>query len=152
MAAARDFCDFVETASSVKDVSERLRMGRYCLAKLVTAGSDLPLVEATTDKVVLWYGSPPDWPGFGPHDLYWEVFDPYVDEEPVAGSLLDDFLDIYHHLKRGLVAFDEGQQQDAVWEWRFHFDHHWGDHAVDALRALQRACNATADGSTTTKS
>jgi hypothetical protein len=27
-----------------------------------------------------------------------------------------------------------------VWEWRFHFDVHWGEHAVDALRALHRAC------------
>jgi hypothetical protein len=29
---------------------------------------------------------------------------------------------------------------DEFWEWRFHFDVHWGDHAVDALRALHRAC------------
>ena len=25
-------------------------------------------------------------------------------------------------------------------EWRLAFDSHWGDHAVDALRALHRAC------------
>lgn len=152
VAAAKDFCAFVETASSVKNVSKRLHIGRHRLAQLVAAGSALPLVEAATDKVLVWDGSTPDWPGFGVHDLYWEVFDPYVDDERVAGSLSDDFLDIYRDLKRGLVAFDTGQQQDAVWEWRFHFDHHWGEHAVDALRALQRACTATADGSTTAES
>lgn len=146
VAAANRFCEFVETASSVKNVSERLHVGRRFLANLVAAGAALPLVEATTDEVLLWDGSPPDWPGFGPHDFYWEVFDPYVDEERVAGSLSDDFLDIYRDLKRGLMAFDRGQTQDAVWQWRFHFDHHWGEHAVDALRALQRACTATADG------
>lgn len=152
VAAAKDFCEFVDTAFTVENLSERLRMARHCLAKLVAAGSALPLVEATTDEIVVWDGGPPDWPGFGPHDLYWEVFDPYVDEERVAGSLSDDFLDIYRDLERGLLAYDEGQQHDAVWEWRFHFDHQWGEHAVDALRALQRACTATADGSTTAES
>ena len=139
VAAVNDFCEFVDTASSIKDISTRLRIGRDCLAKLVATGCALPLVAPTTDKL-LGDRRPSNWPGFGPHDLYWEVFDPYVDEERVAGSLSDDFLDIYQDLKRGLVAFDKGQHQAAVWEWRFHFDHHWGEHAVDALRALQRAC------------
>lgn len=142
--AARDFCDFVEHASTVESVEMRLRNGRSALAKLVAAGAILPLTEPASDEVLLWDGTPPDWPGFGPHDLYWEVFDPYVDEERVARSLSDDFLDIYRDLKRGLVGFDDGHWRDAVWDWCFHFDHHWGDHAVDALRALQRACTATA--------
>jgi len=47
VAAAKDFCEFVETASSVKNVSERLHIGRYCLAKLVTAGSALPLCQGS---------------------------------------------------------------------------------------------------------
>ncbi|MFK7992281.1 MAG: DUF5063 domain-containing protein [Sandaracinaceae bacterium] len=102
----------------------------------------LPLVEAATDDGLLSDEAPPDWPDFGSHDLYWEVFNPYVDEERVAGSLSDDFFDIYRDLRRGLVAFDKGRHQKALWDWRFHFDHHWGDHAVDALRALHRACNA----------
>lgn len=152
VAAAKDFCEFMDTASSLESVSERLRMGRHCLAKLVAAGSALPVVDVTTSKIVVGDGSPPDWPGFGPHDLYWKVFDPYVDEERVTGSLSDDFLDIYRDLERGLVAFEEGEHQDAVWEWRFHFDHHWGEHAVDALRALQRACTATTDGPTDAES
>ena len=112
---------------------------------LVASGASLPLAEPTSDRIVHSDATPADWPGFGPHDSYWEVFDPYADEESVVGSLSDDFLDIYRDLKRGLVAFDAGHEQDAVWEWRFHFDHHWGEHAVDALRALQRACTATPD-------
>jgi hypothetical protein len=31
-------------------------------------------------------------------------------------------------------------REAAIWEWRFHFEWHWGDHAIDALRALHRAC------------
>jgi len=81
-----------------------------------------------------------DWPGFDEFDLYSEVFDPCVDESPVCGALSDDVLDIYADLRRGLVTYDEGRLGSAVWEWEFHFDHHWGQHAVDALRALRRAC------------
>lgn len=32
-------------------------------------------------------------------------------------------------------------RREAIWERRFHVDAHWGDHAIDALRALDRACN-----------
>jgi aryl-alcohol dehydrogenase-like predicted oxidoreductase len=39
-------------------------------------------------------------------------------------------------VERGLSAIPR-RESAAVWEWRFHFDVHWGDHAVDALRALQ---------------
>src|ERR1044071_3267580 len=31
----------------------------------------------------------------------------------------------------------------AVWKWRSGFENHWGDHAIDALRALRRTCRRT---------
>ncbi len=72
--------------------------------------------------------------------MYWEVFDPYVNEPAVAGSLDDDVLDVYRDLHRGLDLWDSAAPRAAaIWEWRFSFDMHWGDHAVDAIRALQRA-------------
>lgn len=76
----------------------------------------------------------------GDKDLYWEVFDPYVEANPVAGSLAEDVLDVYRDIRRGLTLWDASQMQNAIWEWRFGFDAHWGDHAIDALRALHRAC------------
>lgn len=82
---------------------------------------------------------PSDWPGFEEADLYWEVFDPYEEAPLVCGSLSDDLLDVYRDLRRGLLIYDAGKVGSAVWEWKFHFTNHWGDHAVDALRALQRA-------------
>jgi Domain of unknown function (DUF5063) len=84
---------------------------------------------------------PVGWPGFHEKDIYWEVSDPYEASEPVCGSLTDDLLDVYADVRRGLDLWDGSHQQAAIWEWRFHFDIHWGDHAVDALRALHRACN-----------
>jgi len=72
---------------------------------------------------------------------YWEVFDPYVEEPPVKGSLSDDLLDVYRDVRRGLLLWDHNAPQAAIWEWRFSFGVHWGNHAIDALRALHRAYN-----------
>ncbi|MDF2697718.1 MAG: hypothetical protein K0S65_6101, partial [Labilithrix sp.] len=74
-------------------------------------------------------------------DIYWEVFDPYQHEDLVAGSLSDDVLDTYRDVRRGFWFWEQNEVANAVWEWRFHFQSHWGDHAIDALRALHRACN-----------
>jgi hypothetical protein len=62
------------------------------------------------------------------------------DAQPIGASPSDDLLDVYWDLQRGLAAFDSGRASEAVWIWRFGFETHWGDHAVDALRALHRAC------------
>lgn len=135
----RSLCEFVEQASAF-ELPERLALGRRLLAQLVAAATYLPLVEPESEELLDDAIRPPGWPGFGPYDIYWEIYDPYVDEEKVAGSLTDDFLDIYADVKRGLLGFDQGLHRDAIWDWRFHFDNHWGEHAVDGLRALQRAC------------
>ena len=73
------------------------------------------------------------------YDLYCLVFDPYKDKEPVVGSLSDDLLDTYFDIKEGLIllAGDSTLALDAaIWEWRFAFHAHWGDHATNAIRAL----------------
>ena len=69
---------------------------------------------------------------------YWEVFDPFHQEEPVCCSLLDDLSDIYADLQRGMIEYREGRTQNAVWEWKFGLSNHWGNHVVDVLRALNR--------------
>ncbi|MBK9385577.1 MAG: DUF5063 domain-containing protein [Planctomycetes bacterium] len=73
--------------------------------------------------------------------LYWMLFDRYADEAPVAGELSDDLLDIYVDVSRGLaLGRSPATRAAALWEWRFHFDMHWGAHAVQALNALHHAC------------
>lgn len=74
----------------------------------------------------------------GEHNSYAEVFDPYAHpgEEPVTGSLADDVADIYRHLADGLAKWRRGEVDAALWEWRFGFTIHWGEHATGALRAL----------------
>jgi len=147
VAQARQFCELVEKASEyARDT--RIAAARQRLLELYEAGSNLPQVQPPEG---IEAGPSPErpngWPGFEDVDLYWEVFDPYEQSAPVVGSLSDDFLDIYGDVRRGLALWDGGigtKSDDfrlaAIWEWRFHFDVHWGDHASDALRALHRAC------------
>lgn len=74
---------------------------------------------------------------FGQRDWYTEMFDPYAqDDTPVPHSLSDDLTDIYRDVRHGLSGWRGGRTDDAVWEWRFSFETHWGRHATSALRAL----------------
>lgn len=138
---AHQYCDFIKRLSEF-DSKSRLAASRIRLLELYRAGSDLPHVKAPDGFAA---GPPPgmpaNWPGFAEFELYWEVFNPYTFEAPVTGSLSDDLLDIYFDVSRGLELWKSRAPPAAtIWEWRFAFDSHWGDHAIDALRALHRAC------------
>jgi hypothetical protein len=67
---------------------------------------------------------------------YWDVFNPLVEEAPVFNSLWDDLSDIYRDLIEGLHLYDDGKVVEAVWEWRFGFESHWGAHLTGAQRAI----------------
>ena len=73
-----------------------------------------------------------------PFNTYGEVFDPLriPPEAPVIGMLSDDIADIYRDVVTGLRAYHAGRRAQAVWEWRFNFNVHWGEHATGAIRAL----------------
>ena len=75
----------------------------------------------------------------GDIDFYWVVFDPRsLFSDPSMGSLVDDLVDIYLELRRGLHLADTGHQVDATWTWRFSMRVHWGIHATGAIRTLFR--------------
>lgn len=84
-----------------------------------------PLFDALTAKL-------------GERCFYREVHDPYdpPEQSEVTGSLADDLVDIYRDLRTGLRKWQRGESGDALWEWRFNFEAHWGQHVVDALRAI----------------
>jgi len=72
-----------------------------------------------------------------PLQHYSEIFSPLVpQDEPVVGDLADDLRDIYGHLAAGLYLHECGKIDDALWEWGFNFQAHWGEHASSAIRAL----------------
>jgi hypothetical protein len=73
-----------------------------------------------------------------PFQYYQEVFDPFAEpsEAPVAGCIWDDITDIYRDVVTGLREYQAGRRAQAVWEWGFGLQHHWGEHATGAIRAL----------------
>jgi len=73
-----------------------------------------------------------------PLQYYSEIFSPLVlpPEEPVVGDLADDLLDIYRDVAVGLALYEAGGVEDAIWQWAFRFQTHWGEHASSAIRAL----------------
>lgn len=137
-AAAVAFCDALAQPPLDARVVLSLTVG------VVAAALDLPDVEPESDAAA------PDPPGLEAEsaavsesvatlgvDGYWEVFDPRELGEPVGGSLTDDLVDVYRDLRRGLALADVSLAE-VVWEWKFSYETHWGNHATDAIRLLHR--------------
>lgn len=142
---AREYQSVV-TGPLTADVPGFLAQVHRVIAQLYASALALPEVQPDRSKID-WEGAgPPAWADvfaglqgvLGAREYYAEMFAPYElhGQEPVIGSLADDLADIYADLSRGLAAWDAGKVHSAVWEWRFHFEHHWGEHATGALRAL----------------
>ena len=71
--------------------------------------------------------------------MYWQIFDPFNDEDrnnPCCGSLYDDFQSIAEDIHDGINEYVIGRVGNAVFEWHFGVISHWGDHTVNAIRAL----------------
>lgn len=73
--------------------------------------------------------------------IYYQVFDPIypAKDEPTQGLLYGDFVEIYTDIKRELQKIKIGTNEaveDALWQLRFGVQTHWGNHCINALRAL----------------
>jgi hypothetical protein len=140
---ARSFCSWATgTDGTAMSIPVALRR----VSSLYTAALDLPApftegmsesvaeADPPSGSVVVVAGRASELP----LQVYWEVFDPITEspEEPVAGSIVDDLSDIYRDVARGLVLYELGNRDEALWEWAFNFRIHWGAHATGASRAL----------------
>lgn len=72
---------------------------------------------------------------------YLKVFNPINKNvhELIQGDIALDFEDIYCDLKNELEKMKIGTNEaveDALWQMKFSFTMHWGNHCIDALRAL----------------
>jgi len=77
----------------------------------------------------------------GTYDLYWSLFDPVEppDDAPYQGSLADDLAEIYCDLTSALICMAQIEGQipvEVLWDWRFDFFSHWGEHAINATRTI----------------
>lgn len=135
---AQRYCSWAESPSG--SPREEMLTARKLLAELHRAAIDLPDLgpgEDTEDAI-----SADEWRSVRgrfqklPVDGYWDVFHPLEEEAPVFNTLPDDLSDIYRDLKEGLLLYTRGQIVEAVWEWRFNFEIHWGAHLTGAQRAI----------------
>jgi hypothetical protein len=72
-------------------------------------------------------------------DSYSGYFDPYDETSGRFPLLSDDLGDVYEDVRSGLESYRQNTQctiQDAVFDWKFGFETHWGRHLVSALTAL----------------
>jgi Domain of unknown function (DUF5063) len=53
------------------------------------------------------------------------------------GDIADDLADIWHDIKPGLSLYQSGHRNAAAYVWHEYFIVHWGQHAADAILALQ---------------
>lgn len=75
-----------------------------------------------------------------PFDFYWGALAPHdFERDPAIGteSLSDDLADVYRDVLCGLRAWRAGRAGHAVHEWRFGHEHHWGQHAANAVAAIR---------------
>ena len=129
---ADSYCRFISAKPiSAGDIPELMEL----LMKLYLSAGALPDTEAETtgssgtERIRISFEK--QVPA-----LYWEIFDPFVREDPVCMDLADDLSDIATDLRSGMREYEAGRTGNAVFEWKFGFKNHWGSHTVDALRAL----------------
>jgi hypothetical protein len=78
----------------------------------------------------------------GVHDTYWSNFNPYPDDndtECFKHSLACDLAEIYEDIKYNLLGFGTGNlcdKQKTLWQWKFDWKGHTGNHLTFAFRAI----------------
>ena len=138
-ALARRYCVWAEGPPG--DPDEDLTTARGLLALLQAAVLPLPDNCPTTgsaDDLISTEAWKERYARFEllPIKGYWKVFDALVMEQPVFNTLADDLSDIWRDLKQGLLLYDSGNVEEAIWQWRFNYEIHWGRHLLGAEYAI----------------
>lgn len=133
------YCSWAESPFSEPD--QEMQAARKLLAELHLAALNLPEDLDCGEEVEApqfsdeWEIVCKRFRGL-PVDIYWDIFDPLEEDQPIANTLWDDLTDIYRDLKKGLWIYKQGLIIEAVWEWKFGFQVHWGAHLTGAQRAI----------------
>jgi len=143
---ADEYCTFIENRAAL-DPEAFIHRAASILPQLYAAAPRLPIAEFEEDK--LSYDQVNTHNALeitdsineklGSAAVYWEIFDPYEEKEPVTNTLGNDLASIYTDLKNNLVLYRQGTRLavlSAVWDWRYQFAIHWGQHLTGALRAI----------------
>jgi Domain of unknown function (DUF5063) len=156
--AARQFVGLVETVNIDKEIF--FSKVHSALLDLYSAGHKLDQIELKYSSTDTDFDRDAIFidknigliSELGEEAFYWEIFDPTYseksgqpnlgwtinDKESSQGWLVDDFADIYRDLKIELLKIDtigtDEAVEDALWQLKWSFAHHWGQHCINALR------------------
>jgi hypothetical protein len=148
IAVADAYCSLIEELPSIQP-AELVSRAALLLPALNEAAWRLPFVDFDEDLIFsdvvsgergLEISDTID-AKLGEAALYWKVFHPHEQEEPVATTLGDDLSGIYKGLKDNLVLYRKGNRQavlSAVWRWRDGFTMHWGRHLTSAMPVIHQ--------------
>ena len=131
---AKHFCAYLENTEALQ--KPNFQQLALILAELYGLALILPDVESESESA-LNREIKSLHIDFGKYDTYWEVHNPFDCDDPVCGSLSDDFSDIYKELNIGINMYAK-DINEAIWHWKWSFENHWSYHVVDALRALNQ--------------
>lgn len=135
IAAATTYCNFIDSGISFEEKESLINLLKI-LSYLYAKALDLPELEPKEEHSINLEFPLPEVE-FKIYNVYMKIFNPYCDTTPVKGCLEDDIIDIYSEIKKGLILYEQGHELEAVWEWKFGLEMHWGEHATSAIRALQ---------------
>lgn len=131
---ATKYCNLIDAHNSFKEETG-IQDLLVTLSELYTKALALPDADSKGEEP-LELIVPEPVIEFGNLDAYAMIFNPFQDKKPVIGLLSDDLSDIYIDLKRGLMLYEQEALNEAVWEWKFYFEVHWGKHITSAIHAL----------------
>lgn len=146
--------EFVEVARRFVDWAERgemedrlaLEVGSALFAA-AWAIRDEPLEVADDEVEAEWKDESGAFHHLGV-GYYWQALQPFADDVdpdlPVLGlgDPSDDLFTIYRYVKEGLVHWDNGRREQAIWAWVFDFRIRWGEHLIDVLGMLHRVATS----------
>lgn len=158
LVAANKFIDILENKNIIKE--QFIKQSHTALIDLYTTGHKLQEIKLKYSSAESDFSRDKFFDNknaglisnLGEEAFYWEVFDPtyfeqtgetksgstITDREASQGWLVDDFADIYRDLKIEVekinnIGTDEAVE-DALWQLKFGFGNHWGEHAINAIR------------------
>ncbi len=157
---ANDFVKLLEVKKM--ELSKFFPLLHSNLLELYSAGHSLDIIELKSTSDVRDFDRDKLFIDINTHLVselgiecfYWEIFDPtytetnrrpdsgweITDKKATQGWLVDDLADIYRDIKVELTKIEEiGTDEaieDALWNFKWGFKHHWGNHCINALRYL----------------
>ena len=143
-AAAQTYCGVIASAGEIDDSETLYERLAPPLAELFAAGLQLPSVAPSLDEFeAIERSSERQREIFerldrltGSDDPYRTIFHPQEDEKPVEAALADDLAGIYEDVLPATQWDDRGHLNDLIFELRLAFQHHWGRHALEAMRVM----------------